>query len=94
MRYKIGDLVLVTIQVSFELPHANQKDGTVRLVYEIDGVTEKVVGGNKVIRYESGDHVFLETDVEGKVILEKPRAPRTRKKKVVAEESNSESEDN
>lgn len=74
MRYKIGDLVLVKSQ-SASGPMVG------RQVFEIDGVTEKMVGGSKEIRYESGDQKFLETAIEGKVILEKPRAPRTRRSK-------------
>jgi hypothetical protein len=75
MRYKIGDLVLVK-----EAPTGGH--AVRRIVYEIDGVTEKMIDGHKEIRYESGDQRFIEAAIEGKVILEKPRAPRTRKPKM------------
>jgi hypothetical protein len=74
MRYKIGDLVLVKSMPMGGTPS--------RVVHEIDGVTEKVVNGQKVISYEAGDQRFLEASIEGKVILEKPRSPRTRKPKM------------
>jgi hypothetical protein len=77
-KYKIGDLVLVRI-------HGQGLEES-QNVYEIDGVTIKLQESTLVTRYESGNVRFEESEIRGKVNLEKPRKTRTKKVRAVQEQ--------
>ncbi len=71
-KYEIGDLVLVSLL-------------GVKQIFEVDGVTHKLHDGKITTRYESGTTQFNESDVVGRVTLEKPKQTRTRKPKTTAQ---------